>query len=398
LGLVLVGLLCWPLSVAIWRRRALRGQPPAALLLLLLLAVASFAVWFNYMLVSPAGPMGRFFFPGLPALGLLLGAGYAQLGGPRHRADGVVALLLTLALAAAAVWALAGYLGPAYQRPPAWSEGELPAQRMGASFDGLATLHGYQIEPRRVRPGESVEVSLFWEVDARPPGNFLLFVHLIDEQGTLVAQRDTHPGLGNFPSSRWQPGDRFVDRVRIYVPETAYAPATLEVSVGLYAPGSYRLAIRDRAGQFIGDALPLGSVALEAPAGSLPNPQNENFDNRLRLRGYSYSSRSLAPGEQLEIRFFWEALGGAPVVSRVEVVDSGGNLRARAFGPVTGEPAGALFEETVLLDVPADLSPGTYQLRLALIDEATEDLLPRRGADGRELTRDLHLAPLLVPE
>ena len=68
----------------------------------------------------------------------------------------------------------------------------------------------------------------------QPPGDYLLFVHLVDaETGALVAQRDTHPGLGNFPSSQWRPGDRFVERLSLYVPETAYVPADAELRVGL---------------------------------------------------------------------------------------------------------------------------------------------------------------------
>jgi hypothetical protein len=35
-------------------------------------------VLFNYMMVSTAGPMGRFFFPALPAFGLLIFYGLSQ--------------------------------------------------------------------------------------------------------------------------------------------------------------------------------------------------------------------------------------------------------------------------------------------------------------------------------
>ena len=45
-----------------------RGRPASGLFLLALTVLASFAVLYAYMLVSPAGSMGRFFFPGLPAL------------------------------------------------------------------------------------------------------------------------------------------------------------------------------------------------------------------------------------------------------------------------------------------------------------------------------------------
>ena len=53
---------------------------PSPLLLLLTLNVAVFfAVLFNYLLVSPAGPMGRFFFPALSSLAILVFYGLSQL-------------------------------------------------------------------------------------------------------------------------------------------------------------------------------------------------------------------------------------------------------------------------------------------------------------------------------
>jgi hypothetical protein len=123
-------------------------------------------------------------------------------------------------------------------------------------------LRGYELDDTTLQPGGYLTLDLYWEVLGQPPGNFLLFVHLIDEAtGTLIAQRDTHPGLGNFPSSQWQPGDRFVESIRLHASETLYTPGTAELSIGLYASGenSYRLGIADAAGTFVGDALPLGS-------------------------------------------------------------------------------------------------------------------------------------------
>ena len=59
------------------------------LALLALTIAVFFAVLFNYLLVSPAGPMGRFFFPALPALGILMFYGLTLWGkGPGARGQG----------------------------------------------------------------------------------------------------------------------------------------------------------------------------------------------------------------------------------------------------------------------------------------------------------------------
>ena len=144
------------------------------------------------------------------------------------------------------VVAIFGYLAAAFAEPePFAADANIP-NPTNAQFDSFAILRGYELDDTTLQPGGYLTIDLYWEVINQPPGNFLLFVHLIDEEtGTLIAQRDTHPGLGNFPSSQWQPGDRFVDSIRLHASETMYTPGTAVLSIGLYAPGenSYRLGI-----------------------------------------------------------------------------------------------------------------------------------------------------------
>ena len=59
----------------------LHPRSPAPLLLLSLNVAIFFAVLFNYLLVSPAGPMGRFFFPALSSLAVLIFYGLSLLIG-----------------------------------------------------------------------------------------------------------------------------------------------------------------------------------------------------------------------------------------------------------------------------------------------------------------------------
>ena len=68
----LVGLGLLGLPLRFWRKTAVQEPVPTIPLMLLGLNVLLFfVVVFNYLLVSPAGAMGRFFFPALPALALL---------------------------------------------------------------------------------------------------------------------------------------------------------------------------------------------------------------------------------------------------------------------------------------------------------------------------------------
>jgi hypothetical protein len=376
-----------------------------------------FAVLFNYMLVSPAGPNGRFFFPALTALALLTFYGLSQwLAWPAQllrpgrpeaasTANPILAGLTGLGMLALALAALTDYLVPAYARPPALPEQAAIPNPTNARFDSLVTLLGYELSSDSLLPGEPLDISLYWEVNNRPPGDYLLFVHLIDEVATMVGQRDTHPGLGNFPASQWQPGDRFVDTIRLYVPETAYAPAQALIHIGLYAPDAYRLGITGPEGQGLGDALALGQVALNPWPGDYPNAQRQNFNNEIRLSGYEYSQRQVRPGDTADVTLYWQALqdGPADYLVQVRLLATDGTVVAQAdsrpqggSAPTAGWQTGDMVQDTHRLVLDPSLPAGNYTVEIALFDPVTGRRQNIVGEDGHWIDSRVLLAQLNV--
>jgi hypothetical protein len=406
------------------------GQPrwhanhivPALLLLALNVAVF-FAVLFNYLLVSPAGPMGRFFFPALPSLAILMFFGLSLgVSGTRNtsrpeitkrhwKREILLAWVVNIGMVSLSLIALFGYLAPAYARPATWAEGDPAPNPIDIRFDTLAALRGFAIDPGTIRAGEPVDIELYWEVTGQPPGDYFLFVHLTDlETGTLIAQRDTHPGLGNFPSSQWQPGDRFIERLSLYVPETAYVPAQARLTVGLYAPGAYRLGLVDGAtGHGLGDYFSLGEIGIEpsGPSGAitLPNPGNYNFENRIRLLGYEYDQRVLPSGRPLSVTVFWEAMLDNPgdYEIQVRIVDADGAIVAeyqnrpeQGRRPTTGWSPDEVKAETITIPLDTPLAGQTLAVEVALVDTETGRRLNLVHADGRWIDDKLRLSPIAV--
>lgn len=395
-----------------------RGASSFALLLLVLDVALFFAVVFNYLLVSPAGAMGRFFFPALPALALLTFYGLAAwvdlFGGTKPQA--VLAIVVNVGMAALTAVAIFGYLAAAFARPEPFAADTAVPNPTNAQFDNFAILRGYELDSTTLQPGGYLTLDLYWEVTGQPPGNFLLFVHLIDEAtGTLIAQRDTHPGLGSFPSSQWQPGDRFIDSIRLHASETMYTPTTAALSIGLYAPGEngYRLGIAAEDGHFLGDALPLADIAVaeldnwRSDGQSFPNLLNQNFFNDLRLTGYAYNQRVLAPGEALEVTLYWEALRDAPPDYLVEV-----SLCAlpcaewmpplvTAVSPPQSAPTsrwrdGQIVTDPHILVIEPNLPPSSYGIHVALIDAVTKAPQNIVAEDGHYIDDRLLLSNVRV--
>ena len=410
--LVLAGLLGVPL--ALWRS-ARQGRYAVAGVLALNVLLA-FGVLFNYMLVSPAGAMGRFFFPGLPALALLVFyglGGWATTAGQvlwrggwdRERTLSPLAFASNAAMLALSLVALLGYLAPAYAQPPAYPATMQLPNASDVQFGGFATLRGYKLSTEALKPGDQLTVDLYWEVNAEPPGNFLYFLHLVDSTGAVVAQRDTHPGTGTFPTGQWQAGDRFVDSLSVYVPETAYTPETLTVNVGLYAP-TFRLAVTGADGQTLGDAFGLGTVALQpadeqrVQGSDTPNPMDENFQNELHLRGYAYDGRVLHAGEALKVTLYWQPVGEVQrqYEARLQLLDGNGAVQIQVewkLAPETWQ-ATSLQAETTALTVPDEASPGPHVVRLVLFDPERNEAHHLVGPGGNFTGEYVDLAPVVV--
>ncbi|WP_420641747.1 ArnT family glycosyltransferase [Candidatus Leptofilum sp.] len=428
IGLLGLGLRFLP---AAWLRGRLSPLSESGLgfsLLLLALNVALFfAVVFNYLLVSPAGAMGRFFFPALPALALLTFYGLAawvDLIWPPEPISNLqspvsfLAIAVNVGMAILTIVAIFGYLAAAFARPEPVAVDTAVPNPTNVQFDSFAILRGYELDDTTLQPGGTLTLDLYWEVIGQPPGNFLLFVHLIDEAtGTLIAQRDTHPGLGNFPSGQWRPGDRFVDSIRLHASETMYTPATAVLSIGLYAPGenSYRLGIAAEDGSFLGDALPLGDIVIaeldnwREDGQTFPNLLNQNFFNDLRLIGYEYSQRVLAPGDSLAVTLYWEALRDAPPDYLVQVAlcelpcaDWMPALQTAVAppesAPTNGWQAGKVVVDTHVLPIDPNLPPGSYGIHVTLIDamtKAPQNIIAEDGhyIDDRLLLSDICVQP-----
>ena len=122
---------------------------------------------------------------------------------------------------------------------------------------GLSALE--QIAPDAGgQPGLAVE--LVWQAQSRIAGNYKAFVHLLDANGTIVAQSDALPAEG-YATNRWLPGEVVLDRHTLRLPSDL-PPGEYRLVAGLYEPISmYRLNARNANQNALPDNLaPLGEL------------------------------------------------------------------------------------------------------------------------------------------
>ena len=115
---------------------------------------------------------------------------------------------------------------------------ELPkdAKAQETIWTNGAELVGYRIVDKRVRPGEALDLTLFWRAPQPLDKDYKVFVHVLKD-GQVIAQHDAEPGLGGYPTTRWPAGDIIPDRHLIQIPSEAQAGDYTAV-VGLYDPVS----------------------------------------------------------------------------------------------------------------------------------------------------------------
>ncbi len=375
------------------KQRSTRSAFRPAVLALLLVTVLGFAaVVFYYILIQPAGPMGRFLFPALPALVVLLVGGLDRWPFLRDRptwtARGVAWGTGILALVA-----LGGYLWPAVRYP-------LPSPVSGTQtvqFGDVAQVLAVDLRTDTLQPGEPLFVTVVWKPLRPTERPWAVYVHVIDETGVLVAQRDTWPGLSRAPTTHWRPDQPFADTYRVDLPETTYAPNRATVYVGLYDAELGRLPVLGADQVSEDEGMRVGEIVIDSRSGPWPNPQRANLGDEITLVGYEMTPRVLAAGETLTLTLYWQPIRrpAHDYLGFAQVIDSDWNVWGSADGPGPGWTPGQVVRDVRHITLIPDAPPGTYPIQVGLFHRET-GRLPVIAPEGHYIDDRVLLGPVRV--
>ncbi|MFN8495980.1 MAG: hypothetical protein U0350_50780 [Caldilineaceae bacterium] len=133
------------------------------------------------------------------------------------------------------------------------------AQRVEATFGETIRLLGYNVA-QPTTGVTHVDVTLVWQAQSIPQGNYTVFVHLLNDKGEIVAQSDAVPN-GGYTTDRWVTGEVVSDTHHLNLPAPAQ-PGVYRIVTGLYdAVSGQRLTVVDKTGQALPDSIaPLGEI------------------------------------------------------------------------------------------------------------------------------------------
>ena len=126
-----------------------------------------------------------------------------------------------------------------YTRAPGQIPERPPQQPLTATVGDGIGLAGYDVQPATLAPGDILYLQLHWLVDRAPGQEWTVFTHLLAQNETgdyaQVAGRDSPPGGGSLPTTRWQAGWRILDEYQIALPDDLPA-GVYTLAAGLYRP------------------------------------------------------------------------------------------------------------------------------------------------------------------
>jgi len=124
-------------------------------------------------------------------------------------------------------------------------------------------LTGYDLPKDVARAGTGIELTLYWEAQGRIPEDYTVFVHVVNDNGEIVAQGDAPPSGGNYPTSLWEAGEIIKDGHFIHLPQNLPS-GRYRLFVGLYNLHTMaRLpALTPEGKHLMNSAIPIGHVQV----------------------------------------------------------------------------------------------------------------------------------------
>lgn len=134
--------------------------------------------------------------------------------------------------------------------------------RVNARLGGVVLLRGFTLLSDRLSPGEMLQITLYWEASAPIGQRYKVFLHLVNSEGALTAQRDAEPGGGMALTNAWEPGQLQIDNHGVIVP-VGTMPGEYQLILGLYPLGDPAARLPVMAdGEPAGDVVRLTSILV----------------------------------------------------------------------------------------------------------------------------------------
>ena len=122
---------------------------------------------------------------------------------------------------------------------------------------------GYDLESTRLKPGQTLHLTLYWQTLTPMEQSYTVFTHLLDKNNQIWGQKDGIPGNGMRPTTGWAEGEIIIDEYDVPVQVDA-PPGQYILEIGLYdlATGQ-RLSVIHQEGHVTDNRILLEEITLQ---------------------------------------------------------------------------------------------------------------------------------------
>ena len=363
----------------------------------------------RWTMLTP-GTQGRLLYPAAWAINLVLIWGWSRwVIMPRWRKIWLAVPIVPLAILA--ILSPFTVIRPAFAKPPLITPAAMPVEaRLSPVRHGEQVRRlGATIEPTSAHPGDTVWVTLYWQVLERLDQDYTVFVHLTDHQGRSVAEANSWPGLGNYPTQLWQPGTVIVDRYPVQIPGGAPVPMLLRADVGFFIwPEGDALPSYAADGKPAPDVVGIVRLLPRHPPQLHPAmPLDIKLGTGVALLGYDLVAPDgpLAPGQTSTLTLYWRATTSLTEDYTVFVHLRGpdGVVLAGWDGqpldgawPTSAWEPGQPVADGRILTIPQEMTPGRYNLWVGMYRLADGARLKVAGPADRVRDDAIRLGEVVV--
>jgi hypothetical protein len=259
-----------------------------------------------------------------------------------------------------------------------------PAQQRYVLYGGKILFAGYQLNRQTdLMPGQTVELTTELHIlTSEITENYSLSLRLLAQDGSVVWQEQGWP-LGR-PTSEPYDEIAWLDTRRITLPPAAQ-PGIYRFDLALIAPETNEPLPAQRIPGYVDldPIAPIGylQVGAEPMLADAPWAQPVAFGSDLALIGSALNTGdTVYAGDTLTVQLQWQAQRDLAhnYVSFVHLLAPDGTLVAQwdqqpheGFLPTSLWRAGLTLIDTYPIAIPADATPGAYQLVVGLYDAVT---------------------------
>jgi hypothetical protein len=258
-----------------------------------------------------------------------------------------------------------------------------------AIFGDKVRLLAHELDKQAVAPGDEIFAQLYLRSLAPMEVNYNVAVRLLDAQGNAIWSEDGWPW--GAATRDWPVGDLRPDGHHVRIPNDT-PPGLYKLTMSLYEPAT--LATLPVLSAVDGALIDPGTreVALiqvgDPPAAAAQFEQPWLFDRWFALSGATLPA-TMRGGDELPLQLQWDSLEATPTDYTVfvhVVGPDGQNVAQQDWQPLQNYAPTHLWskglrlvDDRYAIQLPADLAPGTYEVRAGMYTDAGRLPVTRSG-------------------